>query len=249
MSLLPDFSFYNAIVYIVKGTSLTVALIVGSMLTGLAVGLPMAAVQVYGPRWGRFLVGVYVWFFRGIPILVLLFLFYFGIFGLVEKILAEIMGEKVNVPPFVATLATLGLTSGAYQSQIFRGAILSLHLGQYQAALSLGFTRVGALTHIILPQALRVAIPAWANEYSILLKDSALAYTLGTLEIMSRIRQMVSITHLHVPFYILAGILYYFLTWVGIKALKKLEAKIRIPGLGAEVERETTLEDRTGQSE
>jgi polar amino acid transport system permease protein len=236
MSYLPDFSFYNAFIYIIKGTSLTVALIVGAMVTGLVVGLPMAAVQVYGPRWGRFLVSVYVWFFRGIPILVLLFLFYFGIFGIIEKALGEILGHKINIPPFVATLTTLGLTSGAYQSQIFRGAILSLHLGQYKAALSLGFSRVGALTHIILPQALRVALPAWANEYSILLKDSALAYVLGTLEIMARIRQMVSITHLHVPFYILAGIIYYFLTWIGIKALKRIEKKTRIPGLGVDQE-------------
>jgi polar amino acid transport system permease protein len=228
------FSFYNAFIYIIKGTSLTVALIVGAMLSGLAVGLPLAAIQVYGPRWGRFLVGVYVWFFRGIPVLVLLFLFYFGIFGIIERILGELLGQKVNIPPFVAAVTTLGLTSGAYQSQIFRGAILSLHLGQYKAALSLGFTRVGALVNIILPQALRVAIPAWANEYSILLKDSALAYVLGTLEIMSRIRQMVSLTHLHVPFYILAGIIYYLLTWVGIRALRRLEEKTRIPGLGTD---------------
>ncbi|MDR2368751.1 MAG: amino acid ABC transporter permease [Deltaproteobacteria bacterium] len=232
MPFLPDFSFYNAIVYIFKGTSLTVALIVGSMLTGLLVGLPMAAAQVYGPRWARYLVGLYVWFFRGIPILVLLFLFYFGIFGVVERFLGEILGRKVGVPPFVATLATLGLTSAAYQSQIFRGAILSLHQGQYKAALSLGFTRVGALAHVILPQALRVAIPAWANEYSILLKDSALAYVLGTMEIMARIRQMVSITHMHVPFYVLAGLIYYALTWMGIRALKRLEERTRIPGLG-----------------
>jgi polar amino acid transport system permease protein len=234
MSPLADFSFYNAIIYIIKGTSLTLALIIGSMVTGLVVGLPMAAVQVYGPRWGRFLVNLYVWFFRGIPILVLLFLIYFGIYGFFEKILSQMVGHRVNIPPFVASVTTLGLTSGAYQSQIFRGAILSLHLGQYKAALSLGFTKVGALVHIILPQALRVAIPAWANEYSILLKDSALAYVLGTLEIMSRIRQMVSITHMHIPFYILAGIIYYLLTWAGIKALRRLEEKTRIPGLGSD---------------
>ncbi|MDR2386690.1 MAG: amino acid ABC transporter permease [Deltaproteobacteria bacterium] len=245
MSLLPDFSFYNAVIYIIKGTGLTVSLIIGSMLIGLTLGLPMAAIQVYGPRWGRFLVGLYVWFFRGIPILVLLFLFYFGIFGLAERLLGQILERRINLPPFLATLVTLGLTSGAYQSQIFRGAILSLHLGQYKAALSLGFTRVGALSHIILPQALRVAIPAWANEYSILLKDSALAYVLGTTEIMARIKQMVWITHLHVPFYILAGLIYYFLTWLGIRALKRLETKTRIPGLGMEMEAEIAKNDQS----
>ncbi|MDR1678118.1 MAG: amino acid ABC transporter permease [Deltaproteobacteria bacterium] len=245
MSPLDDFSYLNALIYIIKGTSLTVALIVVSMIIGLLVGLPIAAIQVYGPRWGRFLVGIYVWLFRGIPILVLLFLFYFGIFGFIEKILGEMVGHRVNIPPFFASITTLGLTSGAYQSQIFRGAILSLHLGQYKAALSLGFTRMGALIHIILPQALRVAIPAWANEYSILLKDSALAYVLGTLEIMSRIRQMVSLSHMHIPFYILAGIIYYLLTWIGIKALKRLETKTRIPGLGLEDDGEITPDDQS----
>jgi polar amino acid transport system permease protein len=236
-----DFSFLNALIYILKGTSLTVVLIVGAMLIGLLVGLPMAAIQVYGPIWGRFLMGIYVWIFRGIPVLVLLFLFYFGIFAFIEKILAGIFDQRVNIPPFVATITTLGLTSGAYQSQIFRGAILSLHQGQYQAALSLGFTRVGALFNIILPQALRVAIPAWANEYSILLKDSALAYALGTLEIMSRIKQMVALTHMHIPFYLLAGLIYYLLTWSGIRALKHLERKTRIPGLGYDDDLEINL--------
>ncbi|MDR0356027.1 MAG: amino acid ABC transporter permease [Deltaproteobacteria bacterium] len=228
-----DSSLISAAFWIAKGTGLTVALIVGAMFLGLIVGLPMAAIQVYGPRWARFLVMVYVWFFRGIPILVLLFLFYFGVFSPLEAWLTKFFGVRINLP-FLASVTTLGLASGAYQSQIFRGAMLSLHMGQYEAALSLGFTRLGALVNIILPQALRIAIPAWANEYSILLKDSAIAYVLGTLEIMSRIKLMVATFHMHVPFYILAGFIYYFLTWLGIKALKKLEAKTRIPGLGSD---------------
>ncbi|MDR2455611.1 MAG: amino acid ABC transporter permease [Deltaproteobacteria bacterium] len=224
----------EAILYVARGAGYTIGLIAGAMSLGLIMGLPMAAIEVYGPRWAKFLVGAYVWFFRGIPILVLLLLFYFGIFSALEKALSSFLGQKVILPPFAASVAALGLASAAYQSQIFRGAILSLHGGQYLAAKSLGFTPLKAICSITLPQALRLAIPAWANEYSILLKDSAVAYVLGTLEIMSRVGHMVATTHAHVPLYITAGALYFILTHLGISALKALERATRIPGLGAD---------------
>jgi polar amino acid transport system permease protein len=222
----------SAVLYVVKGCGYTIGLILGAMSLGLVLGLPMAAIQVYGPRWAKALVGVYVWFFRGVPILVLLFLFYFGIFGFLDRTLSSIFERSVILPPFAASVAALGLASAAYQSQIFRGAILSLHQGQYLAAKSLGFTPLKAIINVIFPQALRLAIPAWANEYSILLKDSAVAYVLGTLEIMSRVGHMVATTHAHATFYILAGLLYFILTHLGISALKAVEKATRIPGLG-----------------
>ena len=77
---------------------------------------------------------------------------------------------------------------------------------------------------------LRLAIPAWSNEYSILLKDSALAFTIGVLEVMARTRSVAATTHQPLPLSILAGALFFFLTWAGIKTLKRLEAKVRIPG-------------------
>ena len=222
----------EAFLYVLKGVGYTMGLIAGAMGLGFLMGLPMAALQVYGPRWARILTGVYVWFFRGIPILVLLLLFYFGIFGLVEKALGAILGRNVILPPFAASVAALGLASAAYQAEIFRGAILSLHGGQYLAAKSLGFTPFRAIISITLPQALRLAIPAWANEYSILLKDSAVAYVLGTLEIMSRVGHMVATTHAHVSLYLFAGILYFVLTHLGISILKAVERATRVPGLG-----------------
>ena len=82
----------------------------------------------------------------------------------------------------------------------------------------------------VLPQALRLSIPAWSNEYSILLKDSALAFTIGVMEVMSRTRSVASTTHQPLPLSLLAGAIFFFLTWAGIKALKRLEAKVRIPG-------------------
>ncbi|MDR2442150.1 MAG: amino acid ABC transporter permease [Deltaproteobacteria bacterium] len=236
---MPDFfdlATVQSALYILRGTGYTIILIVGAMICGLIIGLPLAAIEVFGPRWAKALAAIYVWFFRGIPILVLLFLFYFGVFGWLESILAKILGHPVNFPPLVASVTALGLVSGAYQSQIFRGTILSLHHGQFLAAKSLGFSTVGVIIHVILPQALRLAIPAWSNEYSIILKDSAIAYVLGTVEIMARIGHMVSMTHRHIPFYLLAGLLYFLLTHLGVTALRAVERRTRIQGLGHEAQ-------------
>ena len=87
-----------------------------------------------------------------------------------------------------------------------------------------------AIRSIILPQALRISIPAWSNEYSIILKDSALAFVIGAPEIMARTQFVASRTYQHLPLYITAGLLYFFLTWLGVAALRKLEQRIRIPG-------------------
>ena len=206
--------------YLLGGAGVTAAAVTGAMLLGLLIGVNLAVVQVYCDAWPRRLVGLYVWFFRGVPILVLLFLFYFGLFS--------VLG--INLSTFVAVILVLGMTSGAYQSQIYRGAIQSLPQGQLKAARALGMSDRRAILSIILPQALRLSIPGFSNEYSILLKDSALAYALGTPEIMARTHFVASRTYEHLPLYLMAALLYFALTWIGVKLLRKLEEKVRIPG-------------------
>jgi polar amino acid transport system permease protein len=206
--------------YLLGGAGVTASAVVGAMLLGLVIGVGLAVLQVYGPRFPAGIAGLYVWFFRGVPVLVLLFLFYFGLFSL--------MG--INLSTFSAVILVLGMTSGAYQSQIYRGAIESLPYGQLKAARALGMSDFKAITTIILPQALRLSIPGFSNEYSIILKDSALAFVLGTSEIMARTHFVASRTYQHLPLYVTAGILYFILTWLGVKALRRLEEKARIPG-------------------
>jgi polar amino acid transport system permease protein len=122
------------------------------------------------------------------------------------------------------------MTSGAYQSQIFRGSILSLPKGQLKAARALGMSDAMAIRTIILPQALRLSIPGWSNEYSIILKDSALAFVLGASEIMARTHFVASRTYKHLPMYLTAAVLYFILTWAGVMALRALEKRVRIKG-------------------
>jgi len=206
--------------YILGGIWVTLAVVGGALTMGLSLGLLLAVAQVYGSRALRRVVAVYVWFFRGIPLLVLLFLFYFGL-------LAEL---QIELSPFTVSIVVLGLISSAYQSQIIRGAILSLPEGQFKAARSIGMSDTRAILFVILPQALRLSIPGWTNEYTIIMKDSAVTYALGVTEILARSRHVAERTYQHFWIYILAGCIFLVLTYVGTKLIQQLEEKVRIPG-------------------
>ena len=210
---------WDALPFILGGTLTTVSAVAMALGMGLVLGVPMAVGQVYGGTLIRAAVGLYVWFFRGVPILVLLFLSY----GLC-------MSLGLALPPFLASCLVMGCISTAYQSQIFRGAIESLPQGQLRAARALGMTDGCGIACIILPQAMRLSLPGWANEFSILLKDSAVCYVLGTQEIMSRATAVAQRTHEHLALFALAGVIYFLLTLVVLKLLRALEDRVHIPG-------------------
>ena len=225
---------FGALPWILNGALITICTVGSAMLIGLVFGIPMAVGQVYGGPVTRRLVGLYVWFFRGVPILVLLYLFYFGLVYQLNPLEFSLLGKafsiSLDISPFAASCLVLGLTSTAYQSQIFRGAINSLPGGQLKAARALGMRDSVAIAHIILPQALRLSIPGWSNEYSILLKDSALVSVLGTMELMSRTKAIATSTAEYSAFYITAAILYFLITFVGVRGLRWLEKSFRVPG-------------------
>jgi polar amino acid transport system permease protein len=210
----------DALPYLLDGSLVTLIVVVGAMGVGFALGAPLAVGQVYGGPALRRIIGVYVWFFRGIPLLVLLFLFYFGLFTALE----------INLSAFTVAIVVLGLISSAYQSQIFRGAILSLPEGQLKAARALGMSDLQAILSIVMPQAIRLSLPGWSNEYSIVLKDSAVTYALGVAEIMARAHFVATRTYQQLPLYLAAGMIFLILTWLGTKGLRILEERVRIPG-------------------
>ena len=206
--------------YVLQGIGVTLTVVGGALAMGLAFGLFLSVVQVYGRTWLRRLAAVYVWFFRGIPLLVLLFLFYFGVLAALE----------VELSPFMVSIIVLGLISSAYQAQILRGAILSVPDGQMKAARAIGMSDLRAITFIILPQALRLAIPGWSNEYTVIMKDSAVTYALGVAELMARTNHVASRTYQHLWLYLMVGFIYLLLTWVGTQALRILEERVAISG-------------------
>lgn len=210
----------DSLPYLLEGSFITIGIVVSAMFLGLLIGIVMAVGLVYGNTYIKFLLTAYVWVLRGVPVVVLLFLFYFGLFTFLD----------LNFSAFTAVTIVLGMTTGAYQANIFRGAIQSLPQGQFKAASALGMSNVQAIKSIVLPQILRLSIPAWSNEYSIILKDSALAFVIGAPEIMARTQFVASRTYQHLPLYISAGVIYFLLTWAGVIALRKLEQYVRIPG-------------------
>ena len=208
--------------YLLGGIAITLGLVFVALAVGFLLGLPLALGQVYGGKALRAAASLYVWFFRGLPTLVLLFLFYFGIFPTL----------MLDFPAFVTGAVVLGLRSAAYQSQIFRGAIQSISEGQMTAALSLGMTKTTAVKSIILPQALRISLPGWSNEYPEILTDSAICYAIGVMELLTRTSQIVSQTYVTMPIYIACAGIFILLNFAGMQAIAKAEEKFAIPGFG-----------------
>lgn len=208
--------------FILKGSLVTLRLVFSALGLGFILGLFLAVWQVYAPKPFPRIISLYVWFFRGLPNLVLLFLFYFGLFPLLG----------LDLTPFMIAVIAFGLRSSAYQSQIFRGCIRSLGSGQMMAARSLGMTNMQAIKSIILPQALRIAIPGWSNEYPILLTDSAVSYAIGVMEILTRGSLTVSRTYQPMPIYLTCAVIFILLNYGGMKILNYIENRVRIPGFG-----------------
>jgi len=161
---------------IIKGLGVTLYLTALGLLGGFAIGLSLAIMRVYGGIELNWFASGYEKLFRGIPILILIFIFAFGMPDLFWYILHPLNRVQASV------ILALALRSGAYQSQVFRGAILSVDKGQMEAARALGMSQFKALRHVILPQALRLAVPGWSNEYAVVIKDTSFAFQVGIIE-------------------------------------------------------------------
>ena len=185
---------------IAEGVCMTLLLTCFSFLVALALG---TVVGVLRRRAGPLsaLLGGYVSFFRGTPLLIQLFLIYYGLPSI-----------GLNMPRYVAAVLSLGLNSAAYISEILRGALGAVPRGQEEAAHVLGLTRLEALIFIVFPQALRVALPALVNAFSSILKDSSLVSVLSIME-LTRIGQLIyTRTYRAFEIYLAVAVVYYILT-------------------------------------
>lgn len=205
--------------FLFQGTLVVVELLLCFMSLGLVAGIVFAVMEVYGNQFLRILAFSIERFFRGVPALVLLFLFYYGLSG------------AYNISSFAAAILALGLRSAAYQSQIFRGAIQAISSGQMVAARSLGMSNPQAICYIILPQALRHAIGPWSNEFASELKDTSLAYTIGVVELLRRGKYIISYTYGNtLVVFGFCAIIYLILTRLGNMILYHFEGKLSVPG-------------------
>jgi len=206
---------------LLRASLINIQLLVALIAVGFVAGTLVALLQVYGGRFFGALARIYEWIFRSIPALVLLFLFYYG----PPRFGADISG-------FMAATLALGFRSSAYQSQIFRGAILTIPSGQMMAARAMGMSRIRAIFSVILPQAFRLSIPGWSNEFSSVIKDTTLAYAVGFNEIMRTARiVMDSAYELAMLAFIAVALVFLVLTYAGNATMGGVERRFRIPGL------------------
>ncbi len=204
--------------YIIQGTAITIAVTLVALPFGLMLGLSMALVHTYGGNILNRIAAAFSLLLRGIPPIVLLFILYF-----------MLSSSSFNLSPFWAGSFSLGIVSSAYQMEILRGALLAVGNGQMTAARAIGMSRLQAIQHIILPQALRLAIPPWSNEVSIVLKDSSLVYALGVPEILRRAQQLSATTQQPFLAYGTAALIYFVLVFATNRALDYLSERTKLP--------------------
>ncbi len=198
-----------------RGLLVTIQLTFFSLAFGLVIALPLSYGQVYGSKFVKFLIFVYEKILRSIPEIVILFLIFYGF----PRI-------GIRFSPFASCILGLGLRTSAYQSQIFRGAILSVKPNQMHAARSLGMTRIKAFMNVIFPQAFRIALPAWTNEFTIVLKDSSLAYALGVTELLREGSYVIATSYEPLLIYLFVALVYFVITITINKSLGKIEKRL-----------------------
>ncbi|ANB73310.1 amino acid ABC transporter permease [Paraburkholderia phytofirmans] len=196
------------------GLVFTVPLTLASFGIGIVVAFIVALVRLFGPRWAVACVRFYVWLFRGSPLLVQLFVIFYGL-----------PNVGIVLDPLTAAIIGFSLNVGAYNSEVIRGVIESIPKGQWEAAYSMGMTREQALRRAILPQAARVALPPLSNSFIALVKDTSLAAVLTVPEVFQAAQRIASVTYEPLILYTEAALVYLVFSSVLSSAQVRLERK------------------------
>jgi len=207
----------QALPYMIRGIFYTLGITAIALAVGLVIGMLLALLRVYGGKAAQTFSATYVVVLRGFPSLVVLFIIYF------------MLARFINLPPFLAGCVALGVCSSAYQAEIFRGAIQGVSPGQMMAARALGMSRIQAILSVIMPQALRNAIPGWSNEAAIVVKDSSLVYAVGLAELLRRSQQVAARLHAPLLVFSVTALIYFLLTFGVNRLLDWIENLTRIP--------------------
>ena len=193
------------------GLSFTIPLTLISFVLGILLAFFTAIARISGIRSLNMMAKFYVWIFRGTPLLVQIFILFYGL---------PSVGITLN--PFPAAVIGFTLNVGAYSSEIFRAAIGSIAKGQWEAAFSIGMTKAQAMRRIILPQAVRVSLPPLGNSFISLVKDTSLAATITVTEMFQKGQQIAAVTYEPLWLYIEVAFIYLLFSTV----LSFLQAKL-----------------------
>ena len=188
----------------------------GGILIGLVLGVIVVAGRLSGRPIIAFAATLYVSFFRGVPLLVQLLVVYYTLPGI-----------GIDVPPWAAAIVTLGICSAAYVAEILRGGILAVPTGQREAARIAGLGTFATQRHIVLPQAVRLTVPALVNELILLLKASSLISVVGVTELTRTAQNIAASTFRPLEVYLAAGAFYLVLNLALAAAGGALEHRLR----------------------
>ncbi len=205
----------HSLPFLLKGAWWTVVLSLGGMFFGLLLGFGLALLRLYGYWPLQWLARIYVSFFRGTPLLVQLFMIYYGLPQL-----------GVQLDPLPAALIGFSLNMAAYTAEILRAAIASIDRGQWEAAASIGMSRAQTLYRAILPQAARTALPPLGNSFISLVKDTALAATIQVPELFRQAQLITARTFEIFTMYLAAALIYWLLASVLAYFQGRLEDRV-----------------------
>lgn len=221
-----------------RGLLTTLQISAVALLLGLVIGIPAAMMRIYGPRWLRWIAVAFIELFRGTPLLVQLFVIYYGLPDLARVLEGiGIPGQFLILSRMASAYLALGLNSGAYQAEYFRSAIQAINVGQIMAARALGMSKLQAIIHIVLPQALRLAIPAWSNEVAYMVKYTSVVFVISVPDLLARGQFIISRTYKPMEILMTVGVIYLIVVLGLTSIMNRVEKVTRIPGLHMEVER------------
>lgn len=201
------------------GALVTLELTGVGLVMGFLLGLGLALSKVYGSKPLRWFASGYIEIFRGTPLLVQLFLIYYGLPSL-----------GITLSQSASAYLALGLNSAAYQAEYLRGAILAIGNPQMTAGRAIGLSRWQTILNIILPQALRLAIPSWSNEPILLLKSTGVVFLIAVQDLMAKAKRAATTTYNPIGSYLAVAVVYLGMVFALNALLKLLERKARIPG-------------------
>ncbi|AWJ88676.1 ABC transporter permease [Azospirillum baldaniorum] len=212
---------WDSVPTLLRGVPVTLQLVGLALLFGAGVAFAVALLRLYGNRVTERLMAAYVFVFRGTPLLVQIFLIYYGM-GQFELVRSSFLWVYLREPFWCAILA-LTLNTGAYTSEILRGAILSVPQGQIEAARACGMSRTLLFRRIMMPVAIRQMLPAYGNEVILMVKASSLASTITLLEITGIARKIIAQSFAVFEVFIVAGSIYLLLNFIASRLIRYAE--------------------------
>lgn len=215
--------FNEGMPIMLTGLKMTIGIALLAILIGVFIGLFSCIMGMAKNPILRAISAVYVWVIRGTPMIVQAYFVYFA----VPQVIKLIVHKPSPLSPFAAAIITLSLNAGAYLSEVFRGGIQAVPVGQTEAARSLGLSASKTMIKVVLPQAFRIALPSLVNQFIITVKDTSILSVIGLAELVNRAKQYVGSTYRFFETYIYVALLYLIIISLLMILSKYVEKRLR----------------------